>query len=254
MQWYYSNKGQRMGPVSQSEFDQLVHDGVILADTLVWKEGMADWRPYSGVAPAGGSPLAPDTEICAVSGKRYPRREMVQYEGKWISAEHRDEYFERIREGIPQPGQFVYAGFWLRFCAKFIDGLVIWIISTGINMLVAFLILGSPNFFGQALMRHPAHDRLVFQAVSFPLGIGLAIGYACFFILRWDATPGKMALGLKLVRSNGERLSAGRIAGRYFSEWLSALILCIGYLMVIGDSEKRALHDRICDTRVIRAK
>jgi uncharacterized RDD family membrane protein YckC len=82
----------------------------------------------------------------------------------------------------------------------------------------------------------------------------VAIAYACFFILRWDATPGKMALGLKLVRSDGERLSAGRIIGRYFSEWLSAIILCIGYIMVAFDEEKRALHDRICDTRVIRVK
>jgi uncharacterized RDD family membrane protein YckC len=208
MKWFYSNKGQRMGPVSQSEFDQLVHDGVILENTLVWREGMADWRPYSSIGP----------------------------------------------EGNPPSGQFVYAGFWLRFCAKFIDGLVIGIVSTPVNMLLAFLILGSPNFFGPAFLLHSAHDRLVFQAVSLPVGIGIAIGYACFFILRWDATPGKMALGLKLVRSNGDRLSAGRIAGRYFSEWLSAIIFCIGYLMVIGDSEKRALHDRICDTRVIRAK
>jgi uncharacterized RDD family membrane protein YckC len=63
-----------------------------------------------------------------------------------------------------------------------------------------------------------------------------------------------MALGLKLVRSDGERLSAGRIIGRYFSEWLSAIILCIGYIMVAFDEEKQALHDRICDTRVIRVK
>jgi uncharacterized RDD family membrane protein YckC len=254
MQWYYSNKGQRLGPVSQAEFDQRVHDGVITAETLVWRDGMPEWRPYSSVFPGGGTPAAPDTQICAVSGKRYPTREMVQYEGKWISAEHRDEYFQRLREGIPQPGQFIYAGFWVRFVAKFLDAIIIGVISAGINMLVAFLVFGSPNYFGRAIMRYSAHDRLVYQSITFPLGVGLAIAYACFFILRWDATPGKMALGLKLVRSNGERLSAGRIAGRYFSEWLSALTLCIGYIMVAFDDEKRALHDRICDTRVIRAK
>ncbi len=253
MQWYYSNKGQRLGPVSQAEFDQLVHDRVITADTLVWRDGMPDWRPYSTVS-AGSAESASDTEICAVSGKRYPRREMVQYEGRWISAEHRDQYFQRLREGIPQPGQFVYGGFWLRVVAKIVDGIIIGVLSVGINMLVAFLVFGSPNYLPNALVKYNAHDRLVYQALSFPLGIGLAIAYACFFILRWDATPGKMAVGLKLVRSDGERLSVGRIVGRYFSEWLSALILCIGYIMVAFDDQKQALHDRICDTRVIRAK
>jgi uncharacterized RDD family membrane protein YckC len=254
MQWYYSNKGERFGPVSQAEFDQLIHDGVIMAGTLVWQDGMPEWRPYSTVFPGGGSPAAPDTEICAVSGKRYPRREMVQYDGKWISAEHRDQYFERLREGIPQPGQFVYAGFWVRLLAKFVDGITLAILSAGINMLVAFMVFGSPNYFGSALARYSAHDRLVYQAISFPLGVGLAIAYACFFILRWDATPGKMALGLKLIRSDGEKLTAGRIVGRYFSEWLSVLTCFIGYIMVGFDDQKRALHDRICDTRVIRAK
>jgi uncharacterized RDD family membrane protein YckC len=254
MQWYYSNKGQRVGPVSQAEFEKLVHDGVITADTLVWRDGMPEWRPFSVVVPGGIPPADPDTEICAVSGKRYPRREMVQYEGKWISAEHRDAFFERLREGIPQPGQFVYAGFWIRFCAKFLDGIILAIIGACLNMTIAYLVLGSPNYLGRALLKYSPHDRLVFQAISFPLGIAVAIVYACFFILRWDATPGKMALGLKLVRSDGERLSAGRIIGRYFSEWLSAIILCIGYIMVAFDEEKQALHDRICDTRVIRVK
>jgi uncharacterized RDD family membrane protein YckC len=254
MQWYYSNKGKRLGPVSQAEFDQLVHDGVITADTLVWREGMPDWRAYSTVAPGGVAGAESDTEICAVSGKRYPRREMVQYEGKWISAEHRDQYFERLREGIPQPGQFTYGGFWIRVVAKILDSIIIGIVGVGLNMLVAKVVLGSPNYFGRALMKYNAHDRLVYQAISFPLGIGLAIAYACFFILRWDATPGKMALGLKLVRSDGERLTVGRIVGRYFSEWLSAIILCMGYVMVAFDDQKQALHDRICDTRVIRAK
>jgi uncharacterized RDD family membrane protein YckC len=255
MQWYYSNKGQRLGPVSQAEFDQLVHDGVITADTLVWKDGMPDWRPYSTVGGASvASASDPDTAICAVSGKRYPKREMVQYEGKWISAEHRDQFFERLREGIPQPGQFVYGGFWIRVVAKILDGIIIGILGVGINMLVAFFVFGSPNYLGQALLKHSAHDRLVYQSISVPLGICLAIVYACFFILRWDATPGNMAVGLKLVRSDGEKLTAGRIVGRYFSEWLSALILCMGYVMVAFDDQKQALHDRICDTRVIRVK
>src|SRR5207248_1376069 len=80
-----------------------------------------------GAAVLVGAPAVDDgTEVCAVSGKRYPRREMIQYEGKWISAEHRDAYFQRLREGVAQPGEgavpgpFGYGGFWVRFAARFI--------------------------------------------------------------------------------------------------------------------------------------
>jgi uncharacterized RDD family membrane protein YckC len=99
------------------------------------------------------------------------------------------------------------------------------------------------------------HKILVeFQAISAVTNICLAILYAVFFISRYSATPGKLAVGLKLVRSDGSPLSTGRIIGRYFSEWLSSITLLIGYIMAGFDEEKRALHDRICDTRVIRAK
>jgi uncharacterized RDD family membrane protein YckC len=258
MQWYYAAGGQRQGPVSEDDFQKLARDGVIKPDTLVWKSGMADWRPYAAVVAAppspGGAPGDPDTEVCAVSGKRYPRREMVQYEGKWISAEHRDEFFQRLREGVAQPGQYNYAGFGIRFAAKFVDGILLGVTSVAVNMSISKALFGFPNYFGTALMRVTPHQRLVFQAITFPTGIAIAIAYACFFISRWDATPGKMAAGLKLIRSDGSKLSIGRIVGRYFAEWLSGMILFIGYFMVLFDDQRRALHDRICDTRVIKAK
>jgi uncharacterized RDD family membrane protein YckC len=65
------------------------------------------------------------------------------------------------------------------------------------------------------------------------------------------ATLGKMAVGLQVVRSNGESLGWGVCVARYFMSFVSALILLIGYIMAGFDSEKRALHDRVCDTRVV---
>jgi uncharacterized RDD family membrane protein YckC len=80
------------------------------------------------------------------------------------------------------------------------------------------------------------------------------VTYSWFFLKRYAATPGKMALGIKIVRSDGSPLSTGRILGRYFSEMLSTMILMIGYIMAGFDDERRALHDRICDTRVIKSR
>jgi uncharacterized RDD family membrane protein YckC len=57
-----------------------------------------------------------------------------------------------------------------------------------------------------------------------------------------------------VVRSNGERITTGRAAGRYFAYLLSAFTLAIGFIIAAFDPEKRAMHDRICDTRVIRTR
>jgi uncharacterized RDD family membrane protein YckC len=84
------------------------------------------------------------------------------------------------------------------------------------------------------------------------LSIAFGVFYASFFIGKFAATPGKMICGLKVVMGDGTRVSYGRAIGRYFAEWLSGLTMGIGYIMAAFDDEKRALHDRICDTRVVK--
>jgi len=258
MQWYYASSGKSLGPVSQDEYEKLLRDGVIKPDTLVWRAGMANWQPQSAVATSGDAAAAPSdvegTEVCVVSGKRYPKREMIQYEGKWISAEHRDTFFQRMREGVVAPGQFKYGNFWPRFGAKFIDGIILGIAGVGANMLLALALYGTANYFRPDMSHLRPATLFLFQGLSFLTGLAIGLSYACFFIRRYDATPGKMALGLKVVRTDGSHLSIGRIIGRHFSEWISSMILLIGYIMAAFDEERRALHDRICDTRVIVAK
>jgi uncharacterized RDD family membrane protein YckC len=63
-----------------------------------------------------------------------------------------------------------------------------------------------------------------------------------------------MALGLKVITPDGNRISVGRGIGRYFALLLDSLTLGIGFFMAGWDSEKRALHDRIAGTRVIRTR
>lgn len=258
MQWYYSLNGRQQGPVSEAEFAALVSQGTIKAETLVWREGMAGWQAYVQVAPSAGGgtepPAGEDTAVCAVSGRRYLKREMIQYEGQWISAEHRDAYFQRLREGVLQPGGHgAYAGFWIRFVAKIIDIVALVAISMVYSMIFGGLIAATVRTTSAG--GPPQIGRLLgLEALMFALNIGTAILYTWFFVSRYNATPGKLALGLRLLRADGSPLSTGRIVGRYFAEMVSAVILYIGFIMAGFDDEKRALHDRICDTRVFKAK
>ena len=66
------------------------------------------------------------------------------------------------------------------------------------------------------------------------------------------ATLGKMAVGLRVVTEQGERISFLRATGRYFAKYVSALILGIGFLMVAFTDRKRGLHDMIAGTLVIK--
>ena len=49
-QWYYSDyERNRLGPVAARDLADLHHAGQLHADTLVWKDGMANWRPWREV-------------------------------------------------------------------------------------------------------------------------------------------------------------------------------------------------------------
>lgn len=54
MKWYYVQAGQQVGPVSETDLANLAAAGTIKSDTLVWREGMPNWIPYSQIA--GGAP------------------------------------------------------------------------------------------------------------------------------------------------------------------------------------------------------
>jgi uncharacterized RDD family membrane protein YckC len=257
MQWYYAVGDQRHGPVEHAEFERLVSSGAIRSDTLVWRQGMSEWQAYSAVVGGGSTATAVDdgTEVCAVSGKRYPRREMVNYEGKWISAEHRDEYFQRLREGVAQPGEgavpgpFGYGGFWRRFLARILDGFVQSLVLVPIAFIFGFYAATSGK-----MQPDNAGTMVMMQVLIQGFSVVIGLLYDIFFIRKYDATPGKMALGVKLLRADGSKLSMGRIIGRYFAHIISALPLCIGYIVAGFDDEKRAFHDRICDTRVVKTR
>lgn len=271
MQWYYAINGQRLGPVIESEFERLIRDGVIRPDTLVWRQGMPNWIPFAQLPPAfaprgvpagtvgTGTPDAAaaasdDSAICAVSGNRYPKREMIQYEGQWVSAEHRDTFFQRMREGVRAPQDFEYGGFWIRFVAKVIDRLILFAVGSALSFgLMATSLMRTQ---GSMNPRDPEFWRFFLLQQSVLGLVNLAIGllFTWYFLKKFSATPGKMVFNLKVLRPDGTPLTSGRIIGRYFAEILSGMILLIGYIIAAFDEEKRALHDHICDTRVIKTR
>jgi uncharacterized RDD family membrane protein YckC len=137
-----------------------------------------------------------------------------------------------------------YAGFWLRFAAQFIDGLIVWV-STAV---VAFA-------FRVLLALGDASDAAVedVQGIMFLAGlIGVWLYHALFESSSWQATPGKRAAGIVVTDLDGQRLTFSRATGRYWGKWLSYLTFLIGFIIAAFTARKQALHDMIANTLVLR--
>jgi uncharacterized RDD family membrane protein YckC len=249
MSWYYADNNERRGPIEEAAFQSMAASGTIKPDTLVWREGFTDWLPYSQVAGAGSpAPAAgavastavavgTDMGVCSESGKVYPRSELIEIDGRLVSAEYKHVALQRLREGVSGAGQREYAGFWIRVGAKFVDGIILNVAGQIIQLVIGLALKGSPE---------------VAAGIGVIIALGINAGYMIYFTGKYGATPGKMACKIEVIRADGSPMTFGRATGRYFAEMLSGLTLGIGYIMVAFDEEKRSLHDRICDTRVVR--
>ena len=71
-------------------------------------------------------------------------------------------------------------------------------------------------------------------------------------IALWATTAGKKLFGLYVVRSDGSKIGFGRALARYFASYVSFFTLGVGFIMIAFRSDKRGLHDLICDTVVIQ--
>lgn len=129
-----------------------------------------------------------------------------------------------------QQETIIYAGFWERFLAALIDGLILII----------------PNYLLQYVIGDVS-GSLLSILVNW-------IYYASMESGNSQATFGKKAMGLKVQSVTGEPLNFGQATGRFFGRYLSMIILFIGYLMMLWDDRKQTLHDKMAGAVVIKNK
>ena len=126
MNWYYADQQQQKGPFNDNDFQNLVRQGVITDDTLVWREGMPEWLPYASISPAGvPSAAEASASACGVCGKSLPPQDLIQFEGVNVCAACKPAFLQKLKEDSTIPMQMEYAGFWIRFGAVFLDGLIL---------------------------------------------------------------------------------------------------------------------------------
>ena len=225
MDWFYAEGGERKGPIPEEELLRLAQSGIVGAETLIWRSGMPEWKPFREAGPESPPPV--------------PQFAPSAPQPVWSHA----------------PAVRQYAGFWMRFWALVIDVIIIGAVQ---GILFATLFGGTIlNIIGEAMRGDPDPVSLVSQAL--PMAILARFGsfvltgaYYTYCWVTYGATPGKRALGLKVIDQAGGPLTWGQAIGRYLGTILSAMIMGIGFLMAAFDDQKRTLHDRLAGTRVIK--
>jgi uncharacterized RDD family membrane protein YckC len=151
-------------------------------------------------------------------------------------------------ENIVTPYAQKYAGFWFRTLAAVIDEVLVQVL--GILLVWPFV------FTLVLLMIHTStKEEIEFAGRVLGFIVGFLVHWLWFTVAessKWQGTLGKKMLGLKVVDDRGQRIGFGRANARYWSKYLSKLILFIGVVMVAFTKKKQGLHDKIAGTLVIK--
>ena len=142
--------------------------------------------------------------------------------------------------GVPTPAHF--AGFWLRLIALLID----WFVCVVPAFAIGYVC-------GLVMYNQGATSKEGIEAMGNVLGVLVWwLYFASMESCLLQGTLRKLALGIKVTDMGGGRISFSRVTGRHFAKIVSAIILCIGFLMAAFKEKKQTLHDMMAGCLVIR--
>jgi uncharacterized RDD family membrane protein YckC len=200
---------------------------------------------YTGTAVSEPFSVRPLQEMRTVNAKRN-----LFMESKIVCCTCRFTYLGFLMDhsqilDSPAEGQtaFSYGGFWIRLAAYLIDAILLSVVQ----LFITFI------FFGTLTMRFSAFERSSSFIVGYYLLV-LIINWLYFSLLESSAnqaTIGKLAVGVRVVGSRGQRITFLNATGRYFAKIISAVILFIGFIMAGFDARRQALHDKLANTFVV---
>ena len=138
-----------------------------------------------------------------------------------------------------------YIGFWTRLMALVIDEIIM--IVAAVLCLIVIVVVSSGQSFGVG--------DFLGMFLSFAILPAVLMGYWIVFTAIWGQTLGKMALGIKVVDREGRPPGLWKAFLReVVGKILSGLVICLGYIWVAFDREKRGWHDHIAGTYVVSAR
>jgi len=220
MDWYYIDSSKpegkrRNGPWSLRQMLGFAEQGAFAPETLVWRDGFEGWKPWATIEPD-------------------------------VKGEFQVETIKQVIEEKILPNLVVsranYAGFWVRLCALAIDWVVI--------QLIFVLLTPIHSFFGVFSSITPQTVVTLSELMPTMLFIfSIIFFYNSVMVKNYSGTLGKIALGLVVIRYDGKPMTWNCAFSRSF---LSIFFFGVSHLLAAFDLEKRALHDVVANTRVLK--
>jgi uncharacterized RDD family membrane protein YckC len=154
-----------------------------------------------------------------------------------------------------------YAGFWLRFVAAIIDGIIIAILQSVVIMPILAMFglsiatMGDFNFNSMSDQDMIGMFAAFIAFFSVVMTISFVIQTFYFTLMessKNQATVGKLALGLKVTDRSGNKLDFTKALLRQLGKIISGMVMLIGYIMAGLTEKKQALHDMIAGALVVK--
>jgi uncharacterized RDD family membrane protein YckC len=250
--WYYADRNrQRRGPVEDAELVRQFHQGEIALNSLVWRDGLGEWQPLRDFSDELALHQAPTETFYAAPGPVAAPAAAGAADSPYAPPAAALTSEDALHAG----GEVVHAGFWKRFAASTIDGLLV-----GVAMLIVLVIGAAVLGVGMSTIASDVASGTI--GVFLIVGIYLvpialqAVYFTWMHASSQQATLGKRAVTVKVVRSDGRRISTGRSLARFCAYFFMHLFSCgitsLASAFMIGlGQRKQGLHDLVADTLVV---
>lgn len=246
--WYTLQDGVQQGPFEERQVREWAAAGALPPATLVWRDGATGWQTAGEVFGPGADGVP--RRRCERCGTMQPEPWVVRWGGIEVCAYCKPRHVAALREGRAMPAAYgEFAGFGPRFAARMIDSMIQSVGNFALQIPVLVMV-GATGASARPEQMGPW--MLGLYGFTVLAQIGLQAVYEVWFLAKKGGTPGKLLLQLQVLDGEGKRLGTKHALGRYFAHYVTGMTLGIGYLMPLWDSEKRALHDMLADTRVMK--
>ena len=242
MKWFYidtsiTDGDRRQGPYTIDEIKNFVNEGKIKEETLVWHSGETEWKAWKDFPEASEPAELTEEELLK-------------------------QTIETLLQNKMQSKRF--AGFFVRANAFIIDNLILSVLGAiflYIMSAAGAIDLNAVTEIAKQIADNPTSTELISKALEIP---GVSTFFALFTVIQaiyfivfhaiFAATPGKMLLHIHVETADGERISWAFSILRFIASLVTQMTIYLyglGYLIVLIEPQKRALHDFIARTRVI---
>ena len=242
MKWFYIDNSitdgdRRQGPFSIDEIRNFVNEGKIKEETLVWHSGETNWKAWKDYPEATEAPEPTEEELLKQTIETLLQNRMTRKR---------------------------YAGFFVRANAFIIDNIILSVIGAiflYVMSLAGLIDINAVTEIVKQYIEAPASSDIVSNALKLPgmqtfFTIWSLVQAAYFIVFHavWGATPGKKLFRIHVEMADGEKLTWAFSMFRFIASIVTQATLYfygLGYLIVLIDPQKRALHDYIARTRVV---